>query len=54
MYKSKRFERWFAQHSGTTRERVSDMWNGETYRDYRYYVEIAWAAWIAALNVTDE
>lgn len=48
---SKRFEQWFAKYVDLSADRVRDMWNGSTYTDRTYYVEIAWAAWQEAVNV---
>ncbi len=50
MYKSKRFERWFAQWTGLSREDVSNMWDvlHETYISREYTVGAAWEGWKAA------
>lgn len=48
--RSPRFERWFAQRNDLAVADVSTMWNGDTYSDYQYHVELAWAAWQEAVN----
>ena len=48
--RSYRFEIWFANRSDIPHSIVQDMWDGETYRSYDYYVELAWAAWREALD----
>lgn len=48
--RSARFEKWFSEYTELPLEQVKSMWDGDTYRDYRYMVEIAWASWFAGLN----
>jgi hypothetical protein len=52
--RNKRFERWYAKHIGEGVSRVSQMYNGETYEDWDYHVEVAWAAWCAALGFEEK
>jgi len=48
--RSKRFEAWFAEENDIPLDRVAAMHDGRTYRDWDYHVELAWAAWCAALG----
>lgn len=48
--RSARFEKWFSEYTALPLERVENMWTGDTYEDYRYFVEVCWAAWQAGLN----
>ncbi len=52
--RNKRFEKWYADRIGEPLSRVRDMYNGETYTDWDYHVETAWAAWCAALGFSEE
>ena len=45
-----KFEKWFAKWVDLDPEQVENMWDGRTYEHYRYHVEMAWAAWCAALG----
>ena len=42
--RNKRFESWFAAQCYLELDRVIQMWDGRTYTDYSYHVELAWAA----------
>lgn len=46
------FERWFANRLGCPVSDVQSMWTGSTYESRSYHVELAWAAWCAALGFT--
>lgn len=48
--RSRVFEQWFSRHVGIPLETVRVMFDGHTYRSYDWHVEIAWAAWCAALG----
>lgn len=48
--RNRKFEAWFAKHNDLDLDYVAEMYDGETYRSYDYYVELAWAAWCAALG----
>ncbi len=50
--RSKQFEEWFAKHNDLPSSRVRAMYDtySRTYTDYDYHVELAWAAWCAALG----
>ncbi len=50
--RSRRFEEWFADHNDIPLDRVEAMYDtySRTYTDYDYHVELAWAAWCAALG----
>jgi len=48
--RSRRFEAFFAKRIGASADLVAAMFDGSTYRDYNYHVELAWAAWCAALG----
>lgn len=48
--RSPRFEQWFADRNGLNLDHVESMWNGSTYANYTYSVELAWDAWCEAIN----
>lgn len=50
--RNKRFEQWYADRIDEPADRVAAMYDDDarTYRDWDYHVEIAWAAWCAALG----
>lgn len=50
--RNKRFERWYARHIAVAPGAVAAMWSRHerTYISRSYYVEVAWAAWCAALG----
>lgn len=48
--RNKRFEQWFADYNDIPADRVAAMFNGSTYEDWDYHVEVAWAAWCTALG----
>ena len=48
--RSKRFEAWFAKRNDISLNIVKSMWEGSTYTSYDYHVELAWAAWLEAIN----
>ena len=45
-----KFEAWFANESGIPLKTVRKMWDGKTYESRMYFIELAWAAWCAALG----
>lgn len=49
--RSERFEKWYAQCTGLHHSEVRDMHDGKTYASCSYQVEMAWAAWCAALGL---
>ena len=51
--RNKRFEEWFARRQELEPEYVRQMWIGNEYRSRDYHVELAWAAWLAALGFGD-
>ncbi len=48
--RSRQFEAWFAKHNDIPLDRVACMYGHGTYTDWDYHVELAWAAWCAALG----
>lgn len=48
--RNKRFEAFFAKRIGLHERDVAAMFNGQTYVSSSYHVEVAWAAWCAALG----
>ena len=46
--RSEEFERWFSIRNDLDMQVVSEMWNGETYKSFRFTVETAWRAWNAS------
>ncbi len=50
--RSRQFEAWFAKHNDIPVRDVEAMYDihDRTYKDWNYYVELAWAAWCTALG----
>lgn len=54
MKRNKKFEDWYARYLNVELTYIQEMWDGSTYTSSVYHVEIAWAAWCAALGFEDE
>lgn len=50
--RNRNFEQWFARHICAELRNVEAMWcrHARTYTSRSYHVEMAWAAWCAALG----
>ena len=48
--RNRKFEAWFAKQSNLPLTDVQQMWKGKTYQSYRYFIELAYDAWCAALG----